>query len=138
MKNCHVVCKRILIFMFGFKTYLERTVICRILNSTLRIFVVYNSWIRETDRNRQRRLEKGASSLRPKKHELPAANSLKETTTLFFSCIPGVSFLPESRTRVYAMRCFMLLFATANLSSDAVKIFSTTYFKNTLISLAHS
>lgn len=40
MKNCHVVCKRILIFMFGFKTYLERTVICRTLNSTLRIFVV--------------------------------------------------------------------------------------------------
>ena len=61
MGDCHIVCKRILVFMFGLKTYLERTAICRIFISTLCILVaVTNSWITQrrsdTDRTGMRAL----------------------------------------------------------------------------------
>lgn len=38
--NCHIACERNLIFTFGFKTYLEETVIRRTLLSKLCVFVV--------------------------------------------------------------------------------------------------
>lgn len=87
---------------------------CRLQDLDLHImnFCCYNSGIREKEGQSDRDLEKGAFSPPTppphKKHKSRAEKTIKETTTLFFSYIPGVSFFPKSGTQAYSVRWSML------------------------------